>query len=171
VLVAIVLTSLATLVSSYFYLANGGAPDANPIPPATDAIAATIVAIVAGTVTRWLTFTIDRGQATTRRWPLLVTLGLFAALAWMSVSLWQRTGLDAAASGYASSVLGLLGFAGLMAVGAAGMLLAAVVWAFRKAEDPRGRGVAFNASLMCYSTAATWLVTVAIVYGWPRVGG
>ncbi|MDF1504876.1 hypothetical protein [Roseisolibacter sp. H3M3-2] len=92
-------------------------------------------------------------------------------MTWLAVALWREAGLDAARSAYASSVLLLLGFAGVVAASASGMLVAAQLWAWLRAEDPRGRGVALNASLVCYAAAATWLTVVAAVYAWPRVAG
>ena len=94
-----------------------------------------------------------------------------AALVWLSMAVWSDTGLDAARSGYASSVLGLLGFAGLVSFGSAGMLVAASLWAWRKPSDPRGRGVALNSSLVSYASAATWFVVLLMVHLWPRIAG
>ena len=98
-------------------------------------------------------------------------VALQLALAWLSVVVWRDTGLDASTSGYASSVLGLLGFAGLLSFGAAGMILAASLWAFIRPHDPRGRGVALNGSLVNYTAAGTWLLVVAVVHLWPRIAG
>jgi hypothetical protein len=49
------------------------------------------------------------------------------------------------------------------------MLAVALLWAARAPADPRGRGVALNASLVSYYSAANWLVTLAAVYLWPRL--
>ena len=63
------------------------------------------------------------------------------------------------------------GFASLLSVGAAGMLFTGLLWAIRRPRDPRGRGVALNASLVCYSMAGTWLVVIGVVHLWPRLVG
>ena len=172
VLVAILFTALATLVSSYFYLGKGASPvPASEAPPLGRALWAVAAAIAVALAARWLTHTVDERVAPARRMPLVVLFVLHAGLAWLAVAAWRETGLDAAASAYASSVLGLLGFAGLLAIGAAGMLVAGLLWAFLRPRDPRGRGVALNASLVCYSTAATWLLVVGVVHVWPRLAG
>jgi hypothetical protein len=173
VLLVIIATALGTLVASYFYLGSGPSPvEADDAPPLRMALWAAAAALAAAGATRWLTHTIDsKRMATARRWPLLVGFALFAALTWLAVAAWRDAGLDAAHSGYASGVLGLLGFAGLLAFGAAGMLVAAQLWAWTRADDPRGRGVALNASLVCYASALTWLIVVGAVHVWPRVAG
>jgi hypothetical protein len=114
---------------------------------------------------------VDHRDEPARRWPLLAAVSLCVVLAWLGFPVWRATGLVAARSGYASAVLGLVGFAGLVALGAAGMLGAGLLWAWTKPHDPRGRGVALNASLVCYSAAVTWLVVVAVVHLWPRLVG
>lgn len=170
VLVAIIAAALATLVSSYFYIGSGSAPVvAGDIPPLAPGLWAAVAALTAFAATRWLTFTVDHRDEPTRRWPLLGAFLLFAGLSWLSVAVWQSAGLDAARSGSASAVLALIGFAGIVAVSAAGMLAAGSIWAWTKPHDPRGRGVALNASLICYSSAITWLVVVAVIHLWPRV--
>jgi cytochrome c oxidase subunit I+III len=171
VLVAIIGVALGTLVASYFYLGNDPSPvDPGEAPPMRVAIWAVVGAVVAAGATRWLTRTIDHNRdPAARRWPLLVSFLLFAGLTWVAFPAWGDVGRDAAYSGYASSVLGLLGYASLVAFGAAGMLVAAQLWAWRRPQDPRGRGVALNASLVCYAAALTWLVVVAVVHIWPRL--
>jgi cytochrome c oxidase subunit I+III len=173
VLLAIIGVALATLVTSYFYLGSGPSPvEADDAPPLRMALWASGASLAAVAATRWLTYTIDhRPHGVARRWPLLAAFALLGALGWLGVAAWRDTGLDAAASGYASAVLGLLGFAGLLALGALGMLVAAQLWAWTRADDPRGRGVALNASLVCYASAATWLVVAGVVYAWPRLAG
>jgi cytochrome c oxidase subunit I+III len=173
VLLAIIGVALATLLASYFYLGSGPSPvEANDAPPFDVAAWAAGAAVLAAAATRWLTHTIDsRRDAPARRWPLLAVFALHAVLTWIAVPVWRDAGLDAAQSGYASSVLGLIGFAGLLALGAAAMLVAAQLWVWTRPHDPRGRGVALNASLVCYASAATWLVVVGTVHVWPRVAG
>jgi hypothetical protein len=56
-----------------------------------------------------------------------------------------------------------------VSIGAAVMLLVGVAWAVLAPRDPRGRGVALNASLVSYFAAASWFVALAAVYLWPRV--
>jgi cytochrome c oxidase subunit I+III len=172
VLLAILGTALVTLVASYIYLGTGPSPfDAQRAPASPWAWGALGIAVLAGVVTRWLTWTIDTRTGSARRWPLLATLVLHAALTAIALVLWRESGLDAAHDGIASGVLGLIGFAGLLALGVVGMLIAALLWAWRRPHDPRGRGVALNTSLVSYAAALSWLVAVGAVYGWPRIAG
>ena len=86
-----------------------------------------------------------------------------------AVRAFQEGGFDPKLSAYASGVLGIVGFTWLAGVGAAGMLLTAVLWAWRAPADPRGRGVALNAALVTYTSTACWLAALAVVYLWPRL--
>lgn len=170
VLVVIIAASLATFLSSYFYLGKGSAPlVAADVPPLGPGVWTMITAGLAFAAARWLTYTVDHRDEPARRWPLIACLLLFGALMVLSVVVWQSSGLDAARSGSASGVLGLIGFAGLVAMGACGMIVAASIWAWVKPRDPRGRGVALNASLVCYSSAVTWALVVGAVHLWPRM--
>ncbi|MGH7636486.1 MAG: cytochrome c oxidase subunit I, partial [Gemmatimonadaceae bacterium] len=149
VLVGILLTSLATIVASYFYLGTGASPDsAGSLPPLGWAIAAAVTSLVAVGITRWLTHTVDEKPPAARRWPVVVGFVTFAALTWLAFPVWQATELVASESGYASSVLALVGFAGLVAASATAMFIAALLWAWRSPADPRGKGVALNSSLV-----------------------
>jgi len=172
VVVAIIATALATWVSAYFYLGNDPSPVASgEAPPVRMATVAALTALFAGVATRWLTYAVDHHDASTRRWPLMVLAASTVGLIALSFATWREAGLDAASSGYASSVLGMLGFAGTLSAALGGMLLVALAWAWRSPHDPRGRGVALNTSLISYANAATWLVVLATVYVWPRMAG
>jgi cytochrome c oxidase subunit I+III len=171
VLVFILFTPHATFVSSYFYLGNGP----NPLPPGREpppllhALLATAAALLALGTTRWLTVSCDRRRHGARRLALLATLALWIAFAWLVIETYRAGGFTPAAEAYDSSVLGLLGFVALLAVGAAGMLFTGSLWAWRAPRDPRGRGVALNASLVSYACTAAWLIVVGIVHLWPRI--
>jgi len=172
VLVAIIATALATFLSAYFYLGNDPSPVPRAeAPPLGIALLTAIVAGFSGAATRWLTHQIDHVASSTRRWPLGMLFTSVIALVLLSVAVWRDTSLDATASGYASSVLGLVGFAGTLSAACAGMLVAALAWAWRAPRDPRGRGVALNCSLIAYANVAVWLVVLATVHLWPRVAG
>ena len=171
VLLLILGTASATFVTAYFYLGRGPSPlpfGAEP-PPLAPAVWATLAALVAAAATRWLTHTVDHRRDGARLAALAVVLlaqtGVFAA----SLASWRGSGLDPARSGYASGVLGVLGFQWAAVIGAAGMLVAALLWAWLAPRDPRGRGVALNASLVSYFTAGNWLVCLAAVHLWPRM--
>lgn len=172
VLVLILGTALVTIVSGYFYLGRDPSPvPSADAPPLGAAIGLLVAALVALGVTRWLTHSVDHRQPRERRWPLVALFLAQAALVVLTFLAWGDTGLDSARSAYASSVLMLLGFGGVVSFGVAGMLVAGMLWAFLAPRDPRGRGVALNTSLMSYAAAISWLVIVLLVHAWPRVAG
>ena len=81
---------------------------------------------------------------------------------------WLGSDLEPATSGYASGVLGVLGFQWFVALGVSVILLAGLLWGWLAPRDPRGRGVALNASLVSYFSSINWLVCLVAVYLWPR---
>jgi cytochrome c oxidase subunit I+III len=171
VLLVILGTASATFIAAYFYLGQGPSPLPPTVapPPLEPALWATAAALLAGVATRWLTSAVDRGRDGARRAAVLAAVVAQATLLALGVAAWRAADLDAASSGYASGVLGVLGFQWLVAAWAAVMLAAALVWAVAKPGDPRGRGVALNASLVSYFSAANWLVCLAVVHLWPRL--
>jgi len=171
VLVVILSVAMATAVASYFYLGAGPNPlpaGAAP-PPLAPALWATAATVLAAVATRLLTRATDRRASGARLRAALAALALHALFVWLAVQSFRSGDFDPKLSGYASSVLLVLGYTWATGVGAAGMLLAAVLWAWRKPDDPRGRGVALNASLVSYTATGCWLVALAVVYLWPRL--
>jgi cytochrome c oxidase subunit I+III len=171
VLLAILGTASATFIASYFYLGQGP----TPIPPGTvppplmPALWASLAAVVAVGATRWITGSVDRRRDGARRLALLLTLLAQLAVLWLSLASWRGAELEPARSGYGSGVLGVMGFGWFVNIGLAIMLAVALLWAWRAPRDPRGRGVALNASLVSYFSCANWLVTLAVVHLWPRL--
>ena len=172
VLVAIILTAFATLAASYFYLGHGPSPvpPGRHAPPLTHALWATAAALLAIAATRWLTHACDRRRDGARRLSLAGALALWLAFAWLVVANYRAGRYRPAEDAYDSIVLALAGFETLLAVSVAGMLVAALLWAWRAPADPRGRGVALNASLVSYAAAASWLLTFGMLHLWPRAG-
>jgi cytochrome c oxidase subunit I+III len=170
VLVVIILVALATFVATYFYLGDGPTPvpPGREAPPLAPALRATAAAVLAAVATRWLSAACDHRRDGARRIALLATLALWGTFAWLSVVAYRAGGLQPAADAYDSSVLALMGYATLLGVAAAGMALAGALWAWTRPRDPRGRGVALNASLVSYATCAAWLVVLGVVHLWPR---
>ena len=171
VLVAILLIALATLVTSHFYLADN--PSALPAgrtpPPLTSALIATVIAAIAVIVTRVLTMSCDRRRHPMRMASTGALLLMWATFTFFALAAFREGGFDPSRDAYDSSVLGLLTYPVLLAVGAAGMLFAGFLWAVRSPDDPRGRGVALNASLVSYTTAISWLIVAVVVHAWPRM--
>jgi cytochrome c oxidase subunit I+III len=171
VLAAILATALATLLSGYFYLGTGPSPVPPGFepPPLRSAIAPTLAALFTIILTRWLTHSVDSRSDRTRATAAAVTMLVHAAFVALALNAWSSANLDSKMSAYGSSVLGLLGYAMLVGAGAAFMLLAATLWGFLSREDPRGRGVALNSSVVSYYSAINWLITAAVLYLWPRL--
>ena len=171
VLLAILGTASATFIAGYFYLGQGPTPlsPGSEPPPLGPALWASVAALSSLVTTRWLTRTVDQGRDGTRRLALVLTLVAQLALFGLSLASWLGADLEPARSGYASGVLGVLGFEWFVALGLAAMLLAGLLWASLAPHDPRGRGVALNASLVSYFSSVNWLVCLVTVYLWPRV--
>jgi len=171
VLVVILGVALATFASAYFYLGSGPdpLPPGHAPPPLGRALLATAATVLAAVATRAMTAATDRRVDGARFLAAAGALVLHALFAWLAIEAFRDGGFRPTESAYASGVLGVLGFTWLEALGSAGMLLAAMLWAWRAPPDPRGRGVALNASLVSYATTASWLVALALVFLWPRV--
>jgi cytochrome c oxidase subunit I+III len=170
VLLAILGTASATFLAGYFYLGQG----TSPLPPGFDppplgaALWATAAALVAAGSTLWLTRAVDRRADGARRLAVIVTLLAQLGLLAFSVRGWRAAELEPARSAYASGALGVVGFGWFVALGVAVMLGVALLWAWLAPRDPRGRGVALNASLVSWFSALNWLVTLVAVYLWPQ---
>jgi len=171
VLVVILSVAMATVLSAYFYLGSGPnpLPAGREPPPLAPALWATAATVLAAVVTRLLTGAADRRAHGMRLLTALAALVLHALFVWLAVEAYRAGAFEPALDGYDSSVLGVLGFTWATGVGAVGILLAAVLWAWRRPADPRGRGVALNASLVSYTATGCWLAALAVVYLWPRL--
>lgn len=171
VLAVILFVALATLVTSHFYLADGPAaiPDGRAAPPIGMALFVTLLSLVAVILTRTLTASCDRQNRRMRVTSLILLLSSWNALIWCAFLSYRSGRFSPAIEAYDSSVLLLMGFAIIVATGAAGMCAVALAWALRAPDDPRGRGVALNASVVSYCATISWLVVTGIVHIWPRV--
>jgi cytochrome c oxidase subunit I+III len=171
VLLAILATASATFITGYFYLGRGPSPlpPGTPPPPLGAAGWATVAALIAAAATRWMTGTVDRRRDGARRAALALALVAQGALFALSLAAWREAGLDPSRSGYASGVLGVLGFGWLVSASVIAMLAVASLWAWLAPHDPRGRGIALNASLVSYFVAGNWIVCTAVVHVWPRL--
>ncbi|MBC8089651.1 MAG: cytochrome c oxidase subunit I [Phycisphaerae bacterium] len=172
VLVVILFVSLATLVTSHFYLADSPSalPDGRVPPPTTLAFIASGLAAAAAIMTRILTISCDRDNRRLRIIAIIALLVLWNAFIWTAFSSYRTGGFLPAAGAYDSSVLTLFGYSIVVAIGAGGMCAAALLWRLLAPADPRGRGVALNASLISYSSTLIWFVATTVVHVWPRFG-
>jgi cytochrome c oxidase subunit I+III len=171
VIVVILATALATFLAGYFYLGQG--PDAVPPgeapPPLAPALWATLPLLVALAATRWMTALVDRGADRIRWIPIALAMLAHLAFAWLSIGAFGSSGLRPSESGWASGVLGVIGFGWFVAGGTVLMFFVALLWAVRAPRDPRGRGVALNTSPISYFAVAEWMLTLLAVHLWPRI--
>jgi cytochrome c oxidase subunit I+III len=170
VLLAILGTASATFLAGYFYLGQGMSPlppgfDPPPLAPGLWATAAALLAVGS---TVWMTRSVDRRADGARRVAVIITLLAQVGVLAFSLRGWRAAELEPARSAYASGALGVVGFGWFVALGVALMLTVALLWAWLSPRDPRGRGVALNASLVSYFSSLNWLVTLVAVYLWPH---
>jgi hypothetical protein len=171
VFVAILATASVTFLAGYFYLGEGPSPlpDGFAPPPLAPPLFASIPALLALVATRWLTSSVDRRADGTRWIAAGATALAHIAFVWLGIESFRASGYRPSEHGFASAAFGVVGFGWLVSAGAAAMLLVGVAWAVLAPRDPRGRGVALNASLVSYFAAASWFVALAAVYLWPRI--
>ena len=171
VLTVILCVALATLVTSHAYLADN--PSALPAgrvpPPLASALLATMAALLAMISTRVLTFACDQRRDLLRGVALAVSVALWVAFLGLALATWRDGGFVPSRDAYDSSVLGLLAYPGLVAIAAIGMHGVGLLWAVRAPNDPRGRGVALNSSLVSYTAVLAWLAAFGAVHVWPRL--
>jgi len=166
-LVVTLATALATILASYVYVIDGQLGRVEPGPWRLQALA-TAAALAASPVAWW----------TTRRLPaparcrvgLLVAAGLLLAFVVLSGLAFSSAPLAPRESAYASVVAALLGFSWCIAALTLAMLGTALAWAWRAAGDPRGAGVALNATLVTHFSAASALTAFVTVYVTPWLG-
>ena len=170
VLVVILATAMTTFLSGYFYLGDGPSPlpHGTEAPPVRFALLATVAMLLVAVATRWLTHTVDSGADRRRALPVGAVIALQAAFFWLCLESWKEMGLKPGESGYASSVLGVMMGQLTLSLIVIGILASGLLWAIRSPDDPRGRGVALNSSVVSYFSAVSWLVVLAAIYAWPR---
>ncbi|HEX6644403.1 MAG TPA: cbb3-type cytochrome c oxidase subunit I, partial [Gemmatimonadales bacterium] len=169
VFLLVMATALTSFVASYFYLAEGPSPVWPPHDPPSLAwpLAVTACLGLAALATRSAVRRIGRDGRLAP--PLFLALVLTLAALALSVAGFLGSGLDPAASGYASAHLGVEGFQWIVILIQAIMVLAGWLWAWRQPGDRRGHGVAHNVSLVSWFSAATAVVVLATLYLTPRV--
>jgi cytochrome c oxidase subunit I+III len=161
--------ALFTMVGSYFYLGSGltGWP---PVRPAlgVPTIATGIAALIAGA--SWLTgHAARRERQTLARFAPLVALALVPVFIALTAQTLTDLGIRPIDSAYASGFAGLISFGWVMAVISAGILVAALLWAWGRPGNPRGSGVALIAEMVGYFHAFAWLVVYVVLFLMPRL--
>jgi cytochrome c oxidase subunit I+III len=171
VLILVLGTALLTLVASYVYL-GGGRLAWGPAPPGPlgPPLLATAMLLCAGGTTLAFARSLASRAVWWRRLALAATTALVVAFIVLTVGGYRASGLSAAETAYGSIVLGLLGFQWLVGGLLLGLLVIAQLWAWLGPDDPRGHGVALNASLLGAFTVPSWMVAFATIYLAPRLG-
>jgi cytochrome c oxidase subunit I+III len=176
-LIVTLATALATILASYVYLIDGQLGRMDPGPWRVQALA-TAAAVFASGAAWW---TARHTPAATRetpparqRWRRRLGLGAIAALLTASAAIstvaFAGTPLAPRESAYASAVAALLGFQWAVVALTLAMLTIALAWAWLAAGDPRGHGVALNATLVVHFSAATALIAFVTIYVTPWLG-
>ncbi len=169
VLCLILLTALASVISSYYYLGEGP----NSWPPAVPdelgrPIAGTAVLVLAAGVLWWTRRSLVDERVGRRR----VSLGIVALLSlaggWLMVDLYRRGGYEPATDAYASAVLLVLGFVWAVLVVMLVMTGVALAWALRSPRDRRGYAVVYNGGLVGAVAALSAVAALFVVYLGPR---
>jgi cytochrome c oxidase subunit I+III len=172
VLVLVLATALATVVTGYFYLGGNVAASLEQSPAARldmPAVATGLLALGAIPVALAIR-ALARGRWIAVR--LGVTGGLVLTLAqlWLLLDAWRASGLAPAADGRHSAFLGVAGFHGIVSAILLAMLLVATLWTWIRPADARGHAVAWNAGLVYGFAVVSAAVTFAALYLAPRMG-
>jgi cytochrome c oxidase subunit I+III len=158
------LTSLVSLLASYFYLAPApaGAWPAAPEHLTLPALA-TLVSVLTLPVVHQFALRVDAPSPTRRRVALAAACVLhvaFLLLTWIAFVQGGLTGANA----YGSAVIFLLAFQWLTTLILLVFLGIALIWAWTRPADPRGWAVTVNASLVGYYAVFNWIVTFIVVF-------
>jgi cytochrome c oxidase subunit 1/cytochrome c oxidase subunit I+III len=159
--------ALATIIASYFYLSNG--PEGWPprTPDITTATWASLAALLLGGATFWLGRSMRRGSTGHWRVGAAASIASATTLGWLSMRAWNEMGLTPVESAYGSIVVVTIGFNWMLIVMLLIMLVFTMAWAVLRPKDIRGHGLAWLTELQGYYTAASWLVTFAVLYLTP----
>ncbi|MGH7506331.1 MAG: cytochrome c oxidase subunit I [Longimicrobiales bacterium] len=170
VFVSVLAVALACTIGSYFYIGDPGGRQGPPLDAtALSALLGAFASLAAGAAMLLAQRGVAREQNAAAGVGVVSSLVLTAANFWLTMRAFAGLGLDPAASGYASVVVGLFGFQWLVDVILVVMLLFATVWALARPGDVRGHAVALNAALVAYFGAASGVITVATAYFGPRL--
>jgi cytochrome c oxidase subunit I+III len=166
-LIVTLATALATILASYVYVIDGQLARVEPGPWRLQALA-TAAALGASAVAWWTTRRVP--AAARYRLGFLAVSGLLLAFIVLSGLAFSNAPLAPRESAYASVVAALLGFSWCVAALTLAMLATVLAWAWRAAGDPRGVGVALNATLVTHFSAASALIAFVTIYVTPWVG-
>jgi cytochrome c oxidase subunit I+III len=159
--------AFATIIAAYFYLSNGPAGWPPSIPDITTAMWASLAALLLGGATFWLGRSMRRGSTGQWRVGTAATIASAITLGWLSMRAWNEMELTPVESAYGSIVVVTIGFNWMLIVLLLILLAFTMAWAVLRPKDVRGHGLAWLTELQGYYTAASWLVTFAVLYLTP----
>jgi cytochrome c oxidase subunit I+III len=166
VTIAVLAVTLLTLIASYFYLAARWteAPAIDTMETIIAAASASV--LLAGGGILYLTTRPGKGALVRRRIGLaLATITGLAGLSlvWASYA-YREASFTRALDAHGSLVYTLLGFQGLVTLGAIILTIVAQLWLWRRPDDPRGDAVTELAVPYWYFVAASAVVVFLTVY-------
>jgi cytochrome c oxidase subunit I+III len=170
VFVAILLTALVTVVSSFFYLGEGPgswrAADANLLLPAGWL---SLLSVPAAGLALWSVRGLRRQASGLVRAGLAGSLLLTAVAGWFGIRQYPWGGFTPEASAAASTYLALFGYQWVVVGVLAVMLGIALAWSLTRPRDPRGHAVAWNAMLVAGFAAVSAVVVFGVGCLSPRL--
>jgi hypothetical protein len=128
---------------------------------------ASLAALLLGGATFWLGRSMRRGSTGQWRVGTAATIASAITLGWLSMRAWNEMGLAPVESAYGSIVVVTIGFNWMLIVLLLILLAFTMAWAVLRPKDVRGHGLAWLTELQGYYTAASWLVTFAVLYLTP----
>jgi cytochrome c oxidase subunit I+III len=165
VLLLVLGTALATLVTSYFYLLpDTGIPSRRM--PATWQQPAMISLCFVGiaSLLAWLCRAIRMNPRSPVQVWLIAVLLLPVVAIQLLVGAYIEFGVIPETSAYGSVIVALIGFQILLALLITALALAALLWAVAAPGDVRGHAIIHNLSLIGYFGAASALLVMAVIY-------
>jgi cytochrome c oxidase subunit I+III len=170
VFVAILVTALVTIVSSFFYLGDGPGSwrpeDAALLEPAGWL---TLLSVPAAALALWAVRRLGSGRGNPVRVSLALSLLLSAGALWFGIRSYPWQALAPKASAQASVYAGLFGYQWVVLAVVIVMLGIALAWAARRPLDPRGHATVWNAMLVACFAAVSAATVVAVGCLVPQV--
>ncbi len=172
VFIAILVTALVTVVTSFFYLGDGPGTwrleDAAQLTPSALLI---LLSLPAAAAALWAVRAVQRPHpGAAAPLALATSLGLSAAALWFGIRRYPWEPLAPDAGAQASAYAALFGYQWLVLAVLLVMLIIALGWGLRRPLDPRGHATAWNAMLVACFAAVSAAVVAGVAYLAPRLG-
>lgn len=164
VFIGVLATALITTVASYFYMVEVRPQSAAMLRSDLPAWVSALLPLAVVAATAWGLRGVRQSRPGAWGLALGAALVLSAVALWLSVAGFPWSTLQPGRSGYASSLVGLLGFQWIVLLVLLVNLGIALLWAVLRPLDPRGHTVAHNAHLMASFAAASSVVVFGVAY-------